>query len=611
MLIDTLLGLTFVRPWAFALLPVAGFCCWLLYRQINHGSAWDTLLPAPLRQALVQRQAGGKRAGRFLVLGGAWLVAILALAGPALDSPLPATQANQAAVVIVWDVSRNMLATDLQPNRLERARLKIRDLMQMHADSQLALIAYAGTAHPVTPLSKDRHTLTNLLSALEPGVMPEDGQNLDAGLQLAQQMIANLPPDSSRVLVITSGVEGAQLEALRRQAEDLGSRLSILGVGTAAGAPVPLAEGGFMRDEQGGILLPRLHSNSLAAIARASGARYQQIRLDDQDLDNLIPAMQNLAETAADPALSRNDQGHWLLLLLLPLAAFGARRGWLGLLLCAMLLPMPAEASVWQDLWLRPDQQAMQQLQREQPTAAAQLFENLQWRAWAQYQARDYAAATQTYAALLQAEPDDPEHHFNHGTALAMAGDYQAALEAYEQTLTRAPEHQPARHNRDRLEALLEELAKQQDQADKATPADPGATEPSPDPAMDSSSNHSTSPPQTDSQTATPKAPEAEAGQRNGAAAPGDSAQDTSVAADDDNVGDARADDNASNATTATPAGDPPDSRATGDSSAAARNTEQQAALQQWLQDIPDDPAELLKRKFLYQRLQQLEDLSQ
>lgn len=622
MQIDTLLSLTFARAWAFALLPVAGLFCWLLYRQLNQGSAWDHLLPAPLRQALLQRQAGGKRAGRFLLLGSAWLVGIIALAGPVVQTPLPTAQTNQSALVIVWEVSRNMLATDLQPNRLERARLKIRDLMQMHADSQLALIAYAGTAHPVTPLSRDRDTLTNLLAALEPGVMPAEGQNLDAGLQLAKQMIADLPPDSSRVLLITSGVEGAQLEALRRHAEELTSRLSILGVGTADGAPVPLAEGGFMRDAQGRILLPRLESNSLAAIARASGARYQQIRLDDQDLDSLAPVIQSLAETTADPALSRNDQGHWLLLLLLPLAAIGARRGWLGVLLCATLLPLPAEASVWQDLWQRPDQQAMQQLQRQQPRAAAQQFENLQWRAWAQYQAGEYAAAAQTYAALLHAEPDDPEHHFNHGTALAMAGDYQAALEAYEQTLTRAPEHQPARHNRDRIEAVLEELARQQDQADEPAQADPGASELGTDPAKNSSSASTPSPPQTDSQA------ESESGikQRSGAATADTAAEGEGSSAgegmsvDEGALNDSAAEDNAkadsaeANASDAT--GAPPSAQSAGstvaaDSSAGARNNEQQAALQQWLQDIPDDPAELLKRKFLYQRLQQLEELSQ
>ncbi|MFO7704283.1 MAG: hypothetical protein R6V43_03980, partial [Halopseudomonas sp.] len=295
------------------------------------------------------------------------------------------------------------------------------------------------------------------------------------------------------------------------------------------------------------------------------------------------------------------------------------------------LLPLPAEASIWQDLWQRPDQQAMQQLQREQPEAAAQLFENLQWRAWAQYQAGEYAAAAQTYAALLHAEPDDPEHHFNHGTALAMAGEYQSALEAYEQTLTRAPEHQPARHNRDRIEAVLKELARQQEQADEPAQADPGASQLGPDPAIDSSSTNTPSPPQTDHPAASTTEPETGTEQRSGAttsdaAAEGGASDGADTVSPDegarkDSAGEDNAkeeasendsaDANTSDATVTPPSGEPADRSAAAESSAGARNNEQQAALQQWLQDIPDDPAELLKRKFLYQRLQQLEELSQ
>lgn len=588
-------GLSFMRPWALLLLPLAAALCWLLYHQVNRYSAWDKLLPLPVRRALLQRQAGGRHAGRFLFLGSAWLVAILALGGPVWQSPAPPNQLNQSALVVVWDVSRNMLATDLQPNRLERARLKIRDIMQMHSDSQLALIAFAGTAHPVTPLSSDMDTLGNLLSALEPDIMPQDGQNLDAALTLARQMLADQPPENSRVLLITSGVEQDQMDPLRRHASVLGARLSILGVGTPEGSPVPLTEGGLMRDARGRILLPRLDSASLANLARSAGSRYQQIRLDDRDLEILAPVAQHLTDEAAGRQFSLNDQGHWLLLLLLPLAAMGARRGWLGLLLCAALLPTPGEASTWDDLWQRPDQQALRLLDKQQPLAAAERFEDPQWRAWALYQAGDYQAASKAYERLLSAHPDDPEYHFNHGTALAMAGQYQEALEAYEQTLTRAPEHQAARQNRSRVEALLERLAKEEQEkqaleenADQSTAEngnDPSPTETTTE--QDAGANNA----QADPSAPADSMPAPDSG--TAAASPGtqpgaDTGGQTSGAA-------GQADG---------------DQTKGGDRRDPSGNNEQQAALHQWLQDIPDDPSKLLKRKFMYQRLRQLEDLS-
>src|SRR5690606_36266986 len=168
------------------------------------------------------------------------------------------------------------------------------------------------------------------------------------------------------------------------------------------------------------------------------------------------------------------DHGHWLVLLLLPIAALGARRGWLGLLLCALLLPQDALAFSWNDLWQRPAQQAMQLLRGQQPAAAAHRSRAHERRAWALY------PAAEEWATLSHIQPDNPEYLFNRGTALAMAGDYSAALEAYEHALTLDPTHQGARHNRDALEDFLEKLCEQQEQqqqgdADEAADGDQSA----------------------------------------------------------------------------------------------------------------------------------------
>lgn len=590
MLPESLFGLTLLRPFALLLLIPSLLLCWLLYRRVNRHSVWDRLLPAAARKALLQRDPGGRHSGRFILLGSAWLLAIVALAGPAWESDEPAPYLDQSALIVVLDLSRNMLANDLQPNRLERARMKVRDLMQLRSDSQLALIVYAGTAHRVTPLSNDQATLDNLLAALEPDIMPEHGQNLQAGMRLATEMAASLPRDSTRVLLITSGVAPQQLQELDRIHAQLGSQLSVLGVGTREGSPVPLPEGGFMRDNQGQILLPRLDSSTLAGIARRHGGRYQQITADDSDLQALVPA--TAPQSAAGEASTRiSDQGHWLVLLLLPLAALGARRGWLAVLLCGLLLPATSEAQLWQNLWQRPDQQAMELLRDEQPDAAAQRFEDPQWRAWALYQSGDYAAASEAFEQLLRADPDNAEHHFNHGTALAMNQRYEQALEAYEQTLTRAPEHQAARHNRSRVEALLEALkaqqqAEQEQQQGSDEQAEPGGADESASPG---------NPPEQQRPTPADEAATADSADDEGPSAQGQTPQ-TAGGAEVDGQ-------NASSQTS--------DMVGPGDSASEPSNNEQQAALQQWLQDVPDHPSELLRRKFLYQRLQQLENISQ
>ncbi|WP_373186524.1 VWA domain-containing protein [Halopseudomonas sp.] len=614
-------GLTLARPfWLLLLIPGAALC-WLLYRRINHYSPWHNLLPAVMRTALLQRQPGSDHAGRFMLLGAAWLLTIIALSGPVWEGEPPVMRQNQSALVIVLDLSHSMLANDLVPTRLERARLKIRDLLQMRSDSQVALVAFAGSAHRVTPLSTDQSTLLNLLAGLSPGIMPLSGSDPGSALQMAEQMIAPLPPETTQILLITGSVGAEQLKELGEAASRLGQQLSILGAGTAEGAPVALPEGGFMRDEKGRILLPRLDNQALATIARRTGAGYHDITRDDSDLLSLLRPLALSGVNDPNRSPGRSDQGHWLILLLLPLAALGARRGWLGLLLCAMLLPTIAKADTpWRDLWQRPDQQAAELLAREQPAAAAERFEDPHWIAWALYQAGDYAGAAAAYQRLLQLDPDNPQHHFDHGTALAMSGELEDALEAYEQTLTRAPDHAAARHNRSRIEALLEERERQaaeeepdaaEGEAGDKEAANGNATE---DTASEALPDRNSSP-RSDQQdeTASPDLPAAispvdpaatESDKPSEALSGGGTGSDTPVT----EGGKSPAAPVVQQSPPPDPLAGPPEPT---DTLPGTLDSEQQAALQQWLREVPDNPAELLRRKFLYQRLQQLEERSQ
>ena len=590
-----LFGLSFARPlWLLGLLP-AGVLLVLLYRRGWRRSGWEQLLPTHLHDWLLQQHAGGHHRLRFIALGVTWVLALLALAGPVLEASGESRRLQDGALVIVLDVSRNMLSNDLPPNRLQRARYKIRNVIQEHGDSEMALVAFAGSAHRVAPLSSDHGTLTSLLAALEPDIMPAEGQDVGQALALARQMIEQRPRSSSQILLVTSGLDSDGRAALAEHAQALGSQLAILGVGTTSGAPVPLAEGGFMRDDQGRILLPRLNGQQLAALARQHGARYHGISVGNRDLDYLLQPLRNIASAESDTQRLLLDQGHWLVLLLLPFAALGARRGWLGLLLCAALLPSPAaQAFSWKDLWQRPDQQAMQLLQQQRPDDAAERFVDPAWRAWALYQAGQYQQAAEVWAELARLEPDNPQHHFNQGTAQAMAGEYQAALEAYEHTLTRAPEHRAARHNRDAIEALLEELRQQQAQQPtdgNADAADAASTD-TEGPANGTASQDAAG-------AATPATPEQEQH-------PGDAGSPAGAdPSSGGNQGLSGGNDGANPQTQ--PDTDDRNGAGATDRTSQRASLEQQQALEQWLRDIPDDPAELLRRKFLHQYLQRQE----
>src|SRR5690606_16466810 len=125
-----LLGFSLLRPWWLLGLIPAPLLLVLLYRHGWQRPAWEQLLPRPLQAWLLQRPVGSGHKLRFTALGISWTLAILALAGPALETRNDTQRVEDRALVIVLDLSHNMLSNDLPPHRLERARLKIRNLMQ-------------------------------------------------------------------------------------------------------------------------------------------------------------------------------------------------------------------------------------------------------------------------------------------------------------------------------------------------------------------------------------------------------------------------------------------------------------------------------------------------
>jgi len=594
-----LLPFSFLRPWWLLALPPTLLLCAYLYRHMKKYSGWEALLPVNLRNALLQQQPGRHYAGRYLLLALAWALALVALAGPAWESDDAVERSDQAALVLVLQVSRSMLSTDLTPNRLEQARHKVEDILRAFPERRIGLIAYAGSAHLVAPLTRDHATLKNLLGVLHPDIMPARGQQADQALLLAAKLLSSLPPDSAQVLLLTNGLSADEQSLADPTSEQLGERLRVLGIGTADGAPVPLAEGGFMRDEQGRILLPQLDESVLSHFARRHGGDYARLSVDDSDIQYLLADAPSVDEVLQTDQRQWLDQGHWVLLLLLPIAAFGARRGWLGLVLIALWLPPPASAMSWQDLWQRPDQQGATLLEQGQPAAAATRFEDPQWRAWALLQAGDYAAASQAYGALAKAAPENADYHFAEGTALALKGDYPEALDAFEQTLIRAPEHTAARHNRQRVEAYLAELAEQEQQ--ESTGSDPTGEEADTgsgtkaDPNADNDSGNSDESPDNGEEAQSSGDPTVTGIDSNPAQTTDGSSQ--TGAALTEQVTSEELDDSLPGNSVTDSTGAPLPAR--------GYNTEQQQALQQWLRDIPDNPAELLRRKFLYQHLQQ------
>lgn len=570
-MMEALANFHFLRPlWLWALLPLA-VAALLLLRQRRASAAWRKAVDPALLPWVVE--SGWRRNGRRLLasLFVAWALAVLALAGPSWQQqPQPVTRSGDALVIIL-DLTLSMYAEDLTPSRIVRARLKIEDILSERGDGQTALVVYAADSHVVVPLTDDVRTIANLLGTLEPRIMPLFGNRPDRAVSRANQLFLDAGVDRGRILLITAGVhDPTPLLA----AVDSRFPLSVLGVGTESGAPIPLQRlnrEGMLRAE-GEVIVTRLDEALLGEIAQQAGGRYARFTPDGSDLERLFTAWDATPVDASERERELElwiDAGPWLVLLLLPLALFAFRRGVVATpLLALLLMPPDAAAWTWRDLFLRPDQQAYQALQSGRPEAAAERFEDPDWRATALYRNQQYDEAARAFPG------EDTRSHYNRGTALARAEQFEAALQAFDSALELDPDFEDARHNKELVQRLLEQ---------------------DPPPAANEPSSQRENPSWEDDDEGSAVSRQGEAG-------------DPGASNEEDTEGDP-ADQQREGEQTEEPQaqrGQPSEGRQTEPNQAerdasATEDREQEQALEQWLRRIDDDPSALLQRKFRYE----------
>jgi Ca-activated chloride channel family protein len=531
-------------------------------------------LPPAFHAALLSGGNGRDSKLPWIALGVAWVLTVFALLGPSWQRVEQMSQKPADPLVVILELTPEMLATDVQPNRLEQARRKLFDLLQNRSDAQTAIVVYAGSAHTLVPLSDDLSTSRNLLDALKPSLMPEAGHRADLAVSKALTLLDQAALGDGRILLIGSSLTEQERQGISRALSGKSTQFLMLGIGTAEGSPITQEDGSFLKDEQGAILVPHLDEPGLKAFANDLDGRYRHARLGDSDLRalGLLDGPRHLRNDGQTLRLDTwADQGYWLLLPLLLLAACAGRRGWLLCLPLLWLVPQSSYAFEFQDLWLRPDQQGQHLLSQKRPAEAAQHFEDHQWQGVALYEAGDYSGAAQRFA-----EGNDAHAHYNRGNALAKSGELEAALDAYDQALERQPDLRPALTNK----ALVENLLKQKTTPPAAEPdkADSEQPQPSPEgsPPAPTPQPSSTGEPKSEEQQTKPGTEQAPTKPPR----PGTNEVPGSELGDEQHT--------------------TPPMRPASDSI----DEEQQQALEQWLRQIPDDPGELLRRKFWYEQQQ-------
>jgi Ca-activated chloride channel family protein len=582
----------FLQPhWFWALLPLL-LVFWLLRRPGDGDTAWRRVCDARLLPyLLVSPERRVSRLPLWLLAAG-WLLAVIALADPVWEKQDQPVFRNQAARVVVLDLSNSMLSPDLKPSRLVRARYKVADILRQNNDGQTGLVVFAGDAFAVSPLTSDADTIQALLSPLEPALMPSQGSRVDLGLERAGELLKQAGIRAGEILLVTDGFHDRRALDVAEQLHADGYRLSILGVGTEDGAPVPTGRGGFLRDNQDRIVVPQLDQTALQELAAAGGGSYITISSGDSDIKQLLRQLQpGIGDAVEETEMSTDSwqsNGPLLALLLLPLAALVFRRGWLLVLLVMVsvtgVAPKPAMAYGWEDLWLRKDQQAARALQEGEPAQAAQLARDPNLRGTAEYQAGNFDQAVEAFEGVAGADAE-----YNQGNSLANLGRYEEAIAAYERALSAEPDMDDAIYNKDAVERLLQQQQQQEEQQEQqGDPGQDGDDQQSGNEGEQDGESRQDQPNQSGENGE--QGSESEPGQQSADAqdeGQNPSEQQEARQAEQHN-GDEEQGAEQSESQTAEAKADPLDS-------------EERQAAEQWLRRIPDDPGGLLRRKFLYQ----------
>lgn len=583
----------FLRPQLLLLLLPAAVAIYLIWRRRLSGSTWFNVIDADLLPHLLEGEQKAKERWPVMLAGVAALVAILALAGPAWKRlPQPVSQ-TQDALLILLDLSLSMRASDVAPSRIERTHLKIRDVLRKRNEGLTALIAYAGDAHTVAPFTDDAKTIESMLPALKPEIMPKLGSRPDLAVALGQQLLQDANLNNARVLMITDDIRASQIDAMQ---SGLGStlELAVMSVGSPDGSPIPLPQGGFLKDNAGEIIVAKVDISRIRSAANELGARFSELSSDSSDIQKLLPERRADAKDVKETEREFDvwqDEGATLLLLLLPLALFAFRRGLILPLVLITVLPSTADAAepaqIWRNLWKTPDQQASEALQNGDAETAQQLFENPDWRASAAYRAGDFEQAAELFGE---------QNAYNHGNSLARAGKLDEAIAAYDRVLQENPNDEDAAFNK----KLVEELKKQQEQQEQQNQEQEQNSDQSEQDKQDQQQNQDQqNQNQNDSQ---------DQQSQNSDQQEQDQQQSESESEQQDSQDEQPPEDQQEKSPEQQQAEQEQDQQQEqqpeaqmNDAEQSKSDAEREQELQQWLRKVPDDPGGLLRNKFRYQ----------
>lgn len=449
---------TFIRPAVLWLLIPALALFFIAFIKHKKQSA-DNLI-APHLAPFIMNESNTKASQPLWLVAVFCCLAIIFSAGPSFEEKQVPVFQSKSARVIVMDMSYSMYSTDIAPNRLMQSRFKALDMIELFKEGDTALVAYAGSAFTISPLTNDATTLTNLIPSLSPDIMPDKGSNVLAGLDMAKELLTQAGYIDGDIILVTDGIDQEEQSDITSFTSNSSYRLNIYGVGTEQGAPIKLPEGGFLKDSYGQIVIPTINISRLKSLATRSGGKFALYQPSSSDIATFAPSANSelLKDEKQSHALWRIDAGIYGLLILLPLGLYLFRSAaFVGAFLVLSVLPTQQASALELPSFLKnTDQQALDAYKDKDFERAANA-DSSSLKGSALYQQGNFDAALEAFSKDKSATG-----FYNYANALAKSGQLEQAIDAYKQAQTLQPNFSEAADN----QALVEQLLEQQQEGD-------------------------------------------------------------------------------------------------------------------------------------------------
>jgi Ca-activated chloride channel family protein len=413
--------------WFFALLIVPVLAAIFLRNEAGRDHLLRKLVAARLLGDLVSSSSAARRRWKFVLAMLGLACVILALMQPNVGYIVINDTRSGVDLMIAVDTSKSMLSTDVQPDRLTRAKFAAQDLVDSLPGDRAGLVAFAGTAFVEAPLTIDYSAVENSLTALDTSTIPRGGTNIASAIRAAADAFGE-GEGKYRALVLFTDGEELEDDAVEAAKEVNGKfRIFTVGVGTAEGSliPIPASGGGtdFVKDDQGQYVRSRLDEEKLKEIANATGGFYIH-------LDNGLAT----AKAIVEQGLQRMQEHQFQTRETRPIA----RYEWpltAGIILLFLAMAIRERRRPPRKRAVRAARPAM-----AAATALALLF-LIPARGWCTneglnlYNQKDYKGAYNVFQQQLQHNPNSDGLEFDRGASAYKDGDYDSALQSFGKVL--------------------------------------------------------------------------------------------------------------------------------------------------------------------------------